>query len=71
MEKESTTDKLTPYIDEFGRQQYRYGPPPVELPTDPEWEAYKQMMEEEENVDHELSVKQPTPRHCPIPRDDC
>lgn len=40
------------------------------LPTDPEWEAYSKMMEEEENADQELSTKPPRPKHCPIPKDD-
>jgi hypothetical protein len=99
MEKESTTNKLQSYVDQFGKQQYRYEPEPhgfcvtpnstctmnycdengcsdrkrnnVELPTDPEWERYKEIREEEEQADPDLSAKTPTPfGHCPVPTDE-
>lgn len=46
------------------------------LPTDPEWEMYKEMCAQREeadgyNDDPDLQfAKRETPKHCPIPKDD-
>jgi hypothetical protein len=64
-------ETLRKYIDKYGHERYRYGPQPVELPNDPEWEMFQEMCaqaeEANENADHELSTKRPTSRHCPVP----